>query len=319
MIIPLDRTKALPSHYRAKAMTQLWRIHIRPDGGDPARSYAFCLRKEVIGVGWAIDNDEPLPLERYLELSADAYPDGTGNSTVRRLASMAMGDLVWMRSTDGVYHLCKVHGPWKYEASREARAVDIVNTRRVEIAEVGVEIHVPGKIIAAFRSARTVQRINDEIALAASVLIWNKLTDDHLPVALPASDIFSLLSTTDCEDLISVYLQTLGWVVYPARRRSDTSAYEFVLRHRSDHREAVVQVKTGYSVIDLGAMPSSVDVAFAFQPNDQYTGRNPKAVRIKRDDVLGFIAANPRLVPDAVSEWITFVGPLAGSPQIRTA
>jgi len=289
-------------------MTQLWRIHIRPGGGDPARSYAYCLRKEVIGVGWAIDNDEPLPLERYLELCGDRYPDGTGNKTVRLLAGMATGDLAWMRNTQGVYHLCKVRGPWRYEASPEARAVDIVNTRHVEIAEVGVEIHVPGKVIASFIPARTVQRINGDIALAASILIWNKLTDDHLPVALPTSDIFALISPKDCEDLISVYLQTQGWIVYPARRRSDTLAYEFVLRHRSDFREAVVQVKTGHSVVDLGAVPSSVDVAFAFQPNEQYVGKNPKAVLIKRDDVIDFISTNPRLVPDAVSGWTTLIG-----------
>lgn len=288
---------------------QLWRIHIRPgSNGSPARSYGFCLRKEVIGVGWPVDNDDPMPLERYLELCGEKYPDGTGKSAVRLLASMAIGDLVWIRNTQGVYHLGKVRGPWKYEASSEARAVDILNTRHVDIAEVGVESHVPGRVIASFKSARTVQRINNDITLAASVLIWNKLTDDHLSVSLPSSDIFSLISTKDCEDLISVYLQTHGWVVYPAQRRSDTSAYEFVLRHRRDFREAIIQVKTGSSVVDLGALPSSVDVAFAFQPNGQYIGRNPKAVLITRDEILDFISANPRLVPDAVSEWTTLIG-----------
>jgi hypothetical protein len=118
-------------------------------------------------------------------------------------------------------------------------------------------------------------------------------------------DIFSLLSAEDCEDLISVYLQVQGWVVYPARRRADTLAYEFVLRHRSDLREAVVQVKTGWSAVDLDALPSSVDVAFVLQPNYQYSGNNRKASIIRREDVLDFIAANPHLIPDAVRDWLS--------------
>jgi hypothetical protein len=73
-------------------------------------------------------------------------------------------------------------------------------------------------------------------------------------------------------------LQTRGWVVHPAQRQSDTLAYEFGLRNRQDFREAVVQVKTGWSAVDLSSLPSSVDVAFAFQPNGQYAGQNSKAV-----------------------------------------
>lgn len=186
---------------------------------------------------------------------------------------MANGDLVWMRGTHGVYHLCKVVGPWTYRGSPEYEAVDIVNTVRVEIAEVGVEIHVPGQVIASFKSPQIVQRINDDTALVASTLIWNRLTDSHIPVECPHFDMFSLISAKDCEDLISVYLQMQGWIIYAARRRSDTPAYEFVLRHKSNFKEAIVEVKTGRFTIDLGALPSSVDVVFAFQPNGQYVGK----------------------------------------------
>jgi hypothetical protein len=225
---------------------------------DTALSYALCLSERVIGVGWQVDKDGPLPLETYMELGADAYEDQwwKGKSAVCLLAEMADGDLVWMRSPQGVYHLGKVKGPWEYRT-----------------------------------------------ALEVSERIWTRLTGGTVSPLSDDIDIFSLLSAKDCEDLISVYLQMQGWVVYPAQRRADTLAYEFVLRHRSDHREAVVQVKTGWSAVDLGTLPPSVDVAFAFQPNGQYTGKNPRALIIKREDVLGFVAANPRLVPDAVLAW----------------
>ena len=291
---------------------QLWRIHIRPGRANinPVKSYAFCLRKEVIGVAWGVESDDPQTLEHYVELYDNQYADETGKRAVRLLADMARGDLVWIRSTQGIYHLCQVDGPWQYSGSHEFREVDIVNYGRVSIAEVGVEMHVPGKVIASFRAARTLQRIADEATLAVSTLIWNKLTDDHLPITASTPDIFSMISSKDCEDLIAVYLQMNGWIVYPTRRQSDMPAYEFVLRHKADYREAVVQVKTGFTPIDLGALPSSVGVAFAFQANEQYIGRNPKAVIIKRDDVLNFISNYARLVPDAVAHWMKFVSQL---------
>jgi hypothetical protein len=288
-------------------MAQLWRIHIRPgeEGFDTRLSYELCLKEKVIGVGWQVDADGPLLLERYLQILAGTYPQefAAARTAVRLLDQMSLDDLVWMRSPQGVYHLCKVKGPWEYRPRPEYQEVDVVNIRSVCIVEVGVSIHVPGKVIACFIPRRTVQRINDETALKASQRIWTRQTGGTPPPLDPSDDIFSLLSAKDCEDLISVYLQMQGWVVYPALRRADTLAYEFVLRHRLDFREAVVQVKTGWSVVDLGTLPSSVDAAFAFQPNGQYTGQNSKASLIKREDVLQFIAENPRLVPEAVSAW----------------
>jgi hypothetical protein len=52
---------------------------------------------------------------------------------------------------------------------------DVVNIRPVEIKEVGISTHVPGKVIACFVPNRSVQRINDSTALAYSEQLWSKL------------------------------------------------------------------------------------------------------------------------------------------------
>jgi hypothetical protein len=94
-------------------MTQLWRIHIRPGDGevDTQLSYTLCLKEGVIGVGWQVDTDVPVSLEKYLQLCADAYPEQQGNarSAVGLLAQMDLGDLVWMRSSRGVYQRATPH------------------------------------------------------------------------------------------------------------------------------------------------------------------------------------------------------------------
>ena len=72
---------------------QLWRIHIRPGRSNinPAKSYAFCLRKEVIGVGWGVESDDPQTLKHHVELYDNQYADETGKRAVRLLADMPTG------------------------------------------------------------------------------------------------------------------------------------------------------------------------------------------------------------------------------------
>jgi hypothetical protein len=189
-------------------MTQLWRIHIRPGEGrtDPVLSYGLCLDRRVIGVGWQVDKDAitPLSIEDYFKLGAVIYGEewNSGKIAVGLLAKMELDDLVWMRSLQGVYHLCKVTGPWEYRDSAEYRDADVVNVRSVEIIEVGVSTHVPGKVIACFRPARTIQRIMDQTALTSSQRIWAKLTGQVVAPLSDSADLFSLISSEDCEDLI---------------------------------------------------------------------------------------------------------------------
>jgi hypothetical protein len=289
-------------------LMQLWRIHIRPSGDDPVLSYGLCLKEKVIGVGWQIKHDSraPLSVDDYFRLGADTYGEewGNGRSAVGLLAQMEGGDMVWMRSPQGVYHLCRITGPWEYRDEQKYQDADVVNIRPVDIIDVGISTHVPGKVIACFRPSRTVQRIHDSTALSYSERIWRKLVGEAVSPKSETDDLFSLISSQDCEDLISVYLQWLGWIVYPAQRQADTLAYEFGLRHRHDFREAVVQVKTGWSPVDLGTLPSSVDVAFVFQANGRYIGKHSKAVILGREEVLSFISANPRLVPSTVQIWL---------------
>jgi hypothetical protein len=188
-------------------------------------------------------------------------------------------------------------------------AADIVNVRPAEIVEVGPEIDVPGKVISCFAPSRTLQRIRNDDALAASKLIWNKLSllqYSECPAA--EHDLFNLISPHDCEDLIYVYLQTKGWLVYPTKRSHDTLAYEFVLRHRKDYRTAVVQVKTGHATIDLNRLPKSksVQVVFAFQPNERFKGSNSKVTVVSRAEIMRFVKNNQRLLPLSVSVWLSF-------------
>src|SRR5437016_11372088 len=90
----------------------VFRLHIRPSGGlgDPAVSFAYCLREGVLGVGWQVEPapGTPLTWEAYERLAADAHGPGE-LSRVRYLHDhVKPKDLIWSRDTDGRYYLAKV-------------------------------------------------------------------------------------------------------------------------------------------------------------------------------------------------------------------
>lgn len=294
-------------------MVQTWRIHIRPKAGkaDAPYSFGLCLDRGVLGCGWAVDvaEDARLSPEEYLKLNEVEHGQGQSR-TVRLLMGIEEGDLIWTRSTTGIYYLGKVVGPWEYRAGREYVDADVVNVRPVRFIEVGTEDQVPGSIVSCFRPSRTLQRIMDETANLYSRTFWGQSSGGSLetPGEAQPADIFSLLSAEDVEDLIFVYLQHLGWIVRPARRRAQTIAYEFTLVDR-EGREAVVQVKTGKTPVDLSMLPSSVAVAYAFQPNGIIKGSNPVVQVITREEVLGFMEQHPKLLPGTVQVWARYGSP----------
>lgn len=289
----------------ASARPTVWRLHVRPSGGhgDVRRSYAFCLAESVVGMGWAVAPGSAATAADYLDACVATHGRGQ-DENVRRLMSMKEGDLVWMRSPRGVYHLARITGPWAYRGTPEHRDADIVNLRPATILAVGTEDRVPGKVVANFRGQRTLQRVLDNTAVSYSLALWDRLNGLDPAAGSAERDPFSLFSDGDVEDLLYVYLQTQGWLVCPARRRHDTLAYEYVLRHRDDGREAVLQVKTGGTPVDLGSLPDEVGVAFAFQPNGLIRGANSRAEVISRADVLAFARRRPDLLPGTVQAWL---------------
>jgi hypothetical protein len=171
-------------------------------------------------------------------------------------------DLIWTRDTKRKYYLAKVRSAqaklqsdltWEYLDSSEASDADIVNIVRCRILPIPQADDVTGKIVACFRPSRVIQSIVDETAVIYSQLLWNQMAgreEYNLP-RIDKCDIFSLLDSETTEDVIFIYLQFKGWIVVPHSRKPDTMGYEFVAIHKKTHERAVVQVKTGNTLLKL--------------------------------------------------------------------
>jgi hypothetical protein len=81
---------------------------------------------------------------------------------------------LWTRDADGLYRLGRIDGPYRYDSSAAAAAVDLVHVRPCTwLAEPLTESKVPAAVIATFaRGGRNFQRTHDEAAELQSERIW---------------------------------------------------------------------------------------------------------------------------------------------------
>lgn len=212
----------------------------------------YCRRADVVGVGWGLPSirdgaslDEVIASISELE---DWIP--AGPQVIRRLAEQVEdGDFVWTRDRSGAYWLCRITGPWRYDASEEAMKWDVNNVRPCEWLESSLrDFEVPGAVVRSFvGSATALRRVTGAAAARVTEMIYEraKNPDAEWPPLDPADVITDLLDPTDIEDIALLFLQEQGWLLLPSTRMRDTPLYEAALRHRDDGRLAVLAVKSG--------------------------------------------------------------------------
>jgi hypothetical protein len=102
---------------------------------------------------------------------------GRGEKATRalhRFATLPEGVFVWTRDQAGWYHLGRITGPMREDASREARAVGITHVRPTSwLADAFAEEEVPVAVARTFgRGGRNFQRTHDEDAERLSAELW---------------------------------------------------------------------------------------------------------------------------------------------------
>lgn len=300
----------------------VFRIHIRPDGGDgdPEISFEYCLQHDVLGMGWSLPQAEPdLNWEEYHEAAVAHY--GHANlANVRYLYDNVHEDhLIWTRDTAGIYYLARVVGPWQYVANDQSIEADIVNLVPCQIHRLQVD-EVPGKVVACFRPPRTIQAIRDNTISAYSRLLWNLYAgfSHYPPEEQPIQDIFALLDDKATEDAVAIYLQLNGWLLVPGSRQANNMGYEYILIHRDTGQRAVVQVKTGHTALNqdnwamfaanLNEGTDANTRVFLFQSYGNYTGAQHQSVQcIDPDELRDFLFDQGVLLPRSIRYWVDFV------------
>lgn len=279
-------------------VARLFRAHIRPRVADPAPTLDYCLNHGLIGIGWGaggFDNLSPT-VEEYRA----AY-NGKLDPSVACFMQLHMDDLVWFRDRKGIYYLARVTGDWRSWNAEVARALDLRNVRDAEIVTAGSEESIPGKVIAAFTAGRTFRAIHSDTALDYSRTLFNERCGRvHYPPSSQSHDLFDLVNAEDLEDLVLIYLQTLGWIYVPSSRKRSTLRYEAMLMHVSDGSRGFPQVKSGNTRLRPADYAGNEQV-FLFAGGGFEGGESPPNVTlIQRNALLDFCRDRSDLMPDRI-------------------
>ncbi len=296
----------------------IFRIHIRPSGGtaDGKATFQYCLKNGVLGVGWRLKEYQPIKeWETYEALAAPIHENLSTCKYIKKWVSE--GDLVWTRDTEGQYYLARVLSGWEYWQTQEGveKDIDIANVFRCELRKVDID-SVPGKVVACFRPARTIQEIADPKSVEYSKHLWNKLSDSSTyPVNMEGiADIFTMLDDEETEDLVFLYLQKLGWFVVPNSRKADTMSYEYLLVKPETAQRALVQVKTGDVPLNAADFSGLSERVFLFQANEIYIDKKESDVYcITRKEILDFLTESLHWLPGIFKKKLDLITAQPGS------
>lgn len=155
----------VPSVHRAP-------MRSRDDGVSDGPAVERALALGVCGVGGRLD-DAPGSIADALAAVDAVYGDRMARR-LERFASVPEGVFVWTRDAEGFLWLGRITGPWRYDASAEARDVDLVHVRACDWLDRPVEsAAVPPGVHEAFaRGGRNWQSITRADAARLTAAVW---------------------------------------------------------------------------------------------------------------------------------------------------
>lgn len=181
-----------------------------------------------------------------------------------------------------------------------------MNVRPCKWIEVGPVDAVPGKVVASFRPSRTVQEIHDETIQLFSAHVYNsRSAAPFRPPASTARDLFSLMSSEDCEDVVALYMQKDGYRLFPSTCKIATSSYEWVMAHQDSGQRATAQVKNGYDNLNIDEYVAFPGTVYLFTSKGRYRGTPHANVRcLSLEQIKDFMSKHRALLPKRIQKWI---------------
>ena len=289
-------------------LPSVWRINLKSaaaSGVDPRR---FCIDNGILGFGWPVQI-RPIPTaDEYRGAASRQYPlDNGWKKAFNALQNMSEGDLCWTRDLKGTYYLGRVTGAWSYVTTDDHVRADIVNVRPCAWISVGPVDEVPGKVVASFRPAATLQRIDDSTVQLYSAYLYNRKASVEYSLPEQPVDIFSLLRDDDCEDLVGLWMQLEGYVLYPSSCKLSTVGYEWIMVHRASGRRAAAQVKSGNCNLRPADYAEFSGPVYLFTSQGQFLGTRPNNVRcIEVSEMRDFLNQHRPLLPNRIARWMDF-------------
>ncbi len=293
---------------------QTWKFSIKPEsqvGFDP---FEKCKELGIVGVGWSrgYEDEQPRDYEHAKEMIKKVWGTERIKEIEKLFFKIKPGDHLWMHK-DGHYYLC-VAGSKRYlgrEICSDFRSYDLGHAIEVKWIKVPDEL-VSGSIQRSVIVRRMIQKINLR-AIEKRLSQYLEENLEKVPNWIPDIDndnvkkciktiepteLFSLMSPDDVEDVVSAKLQTEGWILLKSTCFRSKPKFEFSMTNKSG-KIGLVQVKSGNWPDTL--VPSQYseyltgkNEVFLFTTNpNPYPGDCPNGINcIAKEEVIQWMKVN---------------------------
>ena len=311
--------------------TTIWRLQTNTSKGDISE---YCIKNSVAAVGWSLLNYpnryelRNLEFENYCEYAGQYY-DSYGS--VSRLAlEVKENDILWLRS-GGDYYFARVDkiSKWVFNVDEEAERLDACNQlTNIEWIKAGDESDVPGALTTAFIRGSTLQRIYKPGICEYSEFLYNQKHGGNFyktrKIELTEENFYSLISPTDCEDLLYMWLYSThgkNYVCIPSTNKAATPKYEFVILDAETGKHIYLQVKNGEVPLDADDYYPKVQGTdnefYLLTTRGQVINADkyPNRIIPVCPTVLFEFACNEEnqnLIPPNIKYWMEFIGDHTG-------
>lgn len=250
----------------------IWRLQSKTSNkNENYKVSKYCIDNGIMALGWSLVNEdledkgnidsiihernrislgsEDEVFEKYVSFVEDNNVYKKIHNIRRLKEEVKAFDLVWMRQ-EGIYWLGLVgeNSRYCYNSNEDVLLMDASNQRTdIKWFEIGGESDVPGVVTTAFIKGQTLQRIKQTGVLEFSQNLINNLYKpiyDLRNFDRNAETFFNLISPTDCEDLVCMWLyKEFGYIIIPSTCKTSTQLYECVLINPNNKRSKNIYIQ----------------------------------------------------------------------------
>ena len=287
-------------------MTSVYRVKLfRWDFPEKETYRKDALANGVIGFGWVASQAQTCNcLAMYKENLEQQIKEGwikdagSWRHTLKFLQQMYPGDFVWTLGGDGQYYCGKIvdreiHFYWPGHPA-------VGMWKKCQWKKYTHD-QVPGKVITSLIIGGTLQHVQDVTEYTA--YLYDGTSFAQKP------NFFSLLHPDDLEDLLGLYLQEQkGYYIFPSTNKTGTALFEYMLVQKTTGKKAVIQCKTGNSVVPPGNIGiftteyKDMDVYITTLRDDDYTGPNIHV--IKKETLRTWALQHLPILPGRIKNFL---------------
>ncbi len=288
----------------------------------------YCLDHNVAALGWGLGDNigkkekTELSFEEYCIYADDLFD--SYDSVIRMHNDAKMNDLIWMK-VEGKYYIARIKesSKWVYNTSGGINNDGCNQLTNIFWIHVGDESQVPGALTTSFIRGSAFQRIWKPGVLEFSEMIYDAISNDlfkyNMRIELNKETFYSLISPSDCEDLLYSYLYKISdknFLCIPSTNKINTEKYEFVVLDAITGKHIYVQVKNGAVDIDANDYKDLLDsqrhqseiYLLTTGGNVLHAEDNNNIHIIDPNELFDFACAdeNANILPPNIKHWIEF-------------